>query len=368
MAPGTIGRAASRLLILHNGMLLPIAGGQVRAQFSGVATGGHSEPSREPGAPGADAHASVPQRSTPSELVDALNLVFGKQTYGRALHAKGIVLEGRFLPGLAAAALSKAPHFQKAAVPVTVRFSGFAGIPAVSDTDALASPRGLALKFHLPDGTETDLVAHSFNGFPAATVDEFHQFLIALGSSGPEVSAPTPADIYLATHPIAKSFLGSQEPPPVSYATLSYYSVNSFKFTNAQGQVSFGRYRIEPRAGNHFLSAEKIAKAAPGYLAEEIRQRVAHTTVRFNFRVQLAEPGDKIDDPSIAWPNTNKTVDIGVIEITTTVPDSDAAERALVFLPAALPEGIEPADPMILARDNAYPISYERRRRQSETH
>ena len=62
--------------------------------------------------------------------------------------------------------MSKAPHFQKAAVPVTVRFSDFAGIPTVSDTDALANPRGMALKFHLPEGSETDLVAHSFNGFP----------------------------------------------------------------------------------------------------------------------------------------------------------------------------------------------------------
>lgn len=76
------------------------------------------------------------------------------------------MLEGRLLPSPSAATLSKAPHFQKAAVPVTVRFSDFAGIPTVSDTDALANPRGMALKFHLPEGSETDLVAHSFNGFP----------------------------------------------------------------------------------------------------------------------------------------------------------------------------------------------------------
>jgi catalase len=31
------------------------------------------------------------------------------------------------------------------------------------------------------------------------------------------------------------------------------------------------------------------------------------------------------------------------------------------FLPAALPAGIEPADPMITARNEAYPISYARR-------
>ena len=305
--------------------------------------------------------SSPPQSSTPAELVDALNLVFGKQTYHRPVHAKGIVLEGRFIPSPSAATLSKAPHFQKVAVPVTVRFSDFAGIPTVSDTDALANPRGLALKFHLPDGSETDLVIHSFNGFPAATTDEFRRFLIAIGSSGPGVAAPTPADTYLATHPIAKSFLESQQPPPVSYATLTYFGVNSFKFTNAQGQVSFGRYRIEPQAGNQFLPAEELAKAAPDYLANEIRQRVARSPVRLNLRVQIPEPGDKIDDPSIAWPDTRKIVEIGVIEIAKVVSDSDAAERALLFLPAELPEGIEPADPMIQARNAAYIVSYGRR-------
>lgn len=271
------------------------------------------------------------------------------------------MLEGRFIPSSSAATLSKAPHFQEASVPVTVRFSDFAGIPTISDTDALANPRGMALKFHLPDGSETDLVIHSFNGFPAATTDEFRELLIALGSSGPEVAAPTPADTYLATHPIAKSFLESQQPPPVSYATLTYFGVNSFKFINAQDKVTFGRYRIEPEEGNQFLSAEEIEKAAPDYLADEIRQRVAHAPIKFNFRVQIAEQGDKIEDPSMAWPDTRKLVDVGLIEITRVVPNSDAAERALLFLPAKLPEGIEPADPMIEFRNAAYIISYKRR-------
>ena len=102
--------------------------------------------------------------STPTQMVDALNLVFGKQTDNRAVHAKGIVLEGRFVPRAAAATLSTAPHFQKP-VRLTLRFSNFAGIATISDTDGLANPRGLALKFHLADGSETDLVTHSFNGF-----------------------------------------------------------------------------------------------------------------------------------------------------------------------------------------------------------
>ena len=299
--------------------------------------------------------------STPAQLVDALNLVFGKQTDNRAVHAKGIVLHGRFVPSSAAADLSRAPHFQKKAVPLTVRFSNFAGIPTIPDNDGLANPRGLALKFQLPDGTVTDLVTHSFNGFPAPTADEFRLFLIALGTSGPSVAHPTPADTYLAAHPIAKTFLETQKAPPVSYATLSYYGVNTFKFTNARGVSRYGRYRIIPLAGEQLLTAEQAKQAPAGYLAEEIRGRTARAPVRFRMLVQLAENGDKLEDPSIAWPDTRKTIDVGVIEITSAAVDSDAEQRALMFLPTALPVGIAAADPMIGARSAAYPVSFGRR-------
>jgi catalase len=299
--------------------------------------------------------------STPAQLVDALNLVFGKQTDNRAVHAKGIVLHGQFIPSAAAAELSRAPHFQKHAVPLTVRFSDFAGIPTIPDNDGLANPRGLALKFRLPDGTDSDLVSHSFNGFPSPTADDFRQFLIALGTSGPGVAHPTPADTYLGAHPVAKTFLESQKPPPVSYATLSYYGVSTFKFTNAHGVSRYGRYRIIPEAGEHVLTAEQAKQAPAGYLADEIRQRTARAPVRFHMLVQLSEPGDKLEDPSIAWPETRKTIEVGVIEITSVAADSDAEQRSLMFMPTALPAGIEAADPMIAARSASYPVSYARR-------
>ena len=91
-------------------------------------------------APIAFAQSDRNQKSTPAELVDALNGVFGKQTDNRAVHAKGIVLEGKFTPSAQAATLSKAPHFQDTAVPITVRFSDFAGVPTIPDTDPKASP------------------------------------------------------------------------------------------------------------------------------------------------------------------------------------------------------------------------------------
>jgi catalase len=324
-------------------------------------TAGAAQPALADTANAGSEAASAGTRSTPSQLVDALNLVFGKQSDNRAVHAKGIVLHGRFLPSSAAADLSQAPHFQKNAVPLTVRFSDFAGIPNIPDNDGLANPRGLALKFRLPDGTDTDLVTHSFNGFPSPTADDFRQFLTALGTSGPSVGHPTPADTYLAAHPVARTFLETQKLPPVSYGTLSYYGVNTFKFTNARGVARYGRYRIIPEAGEQLLTVEQAKQAPPGYLADEIRRRAAGAPVRFRMLVQLAADGDKLEDPSIAWPETRATIDVGVIEITSVAADSDTEQRALMFLPTALPAGIEAADPMIAARSAAYPVSYGRR-------
>ena len=307
-----------------------------------------------------------PVRATPEQLVDALNGVFGKQQPGaRAVHAKGVDLEGTFQPSDSASAVSEAPHLQKTSVPITVRFSNFAGILSVPDTDPLASPRGMAIRFHLPDGSETDIVAHSFNGFPSATVDEFRQLLLALSSSGPGVAKPTPLDVFLGSHRIAKVFLESQIPPPVSYGTVSYFGVNTFKFTNAQGAVTFGRYQIRPVDGDRFLPHAEVTKAGPDYLSKEIGERLTRGPVRFKLLLEVARPGDKVGDPSIAWPETRIKVELGSIEITQAVADI-AAERRLLFLPGAVAPGIEAADPMIKARSDAYSVSFDRRARAEQ--
>ena len=53
----------------------------------------------------------------------------------RPAHAKGILLTGEFKASTEAKSLTRAPHVERASVPVTVRFSDFAGIPAVADND-----------------------------------------------------------------------------------------------------------------------------------------------------------------------------------------------------------------------------------------
>jgi catalase len=297
----------------------------------------------------------------PAQLVDALNAVFGKQTDNRAVHAKGVVLEGKFTPSAEAASLSKAPHLQSTPVPVTVRFSDFAGVPTIPDTDPNASPRGMAVKFHLPDGSDTDLVVHSYNGFPTATAEEFRDLLRAIATSGPDAPKPTPLEKFFETHPIAKTFLTAEKPAPVSFGTLPYFGVNTFKFTNAKGEDTYVRYRLEPEVGAQYLTKDQLAAAGPNYLMEEIRKRVGEGPVRFKYIAQIAEKGDNLDDPSVAWPDDRKTVDLGVIEVDRAVADSDAAQRALLFIENAVPAGIAPEDPMINIRSQVYAISFARR-------
>ncbi len=304
--------------------------------------------------------APASQKSVPEQIVDAFNGLFGVHPGARSNHAKGVILEGTFTPTASAASVSKAAHLQKQKnpIPVTVRFSAGSGIPTVPDTNEM--PRGMAVKFTLPDGSKTDLVLLSFNGFPAATAEEFRDFLLAIAASGPDAPKPTAIEKFLGAHPAAKAFAEAPKPPPVSYATLAYFGINTFKFTNAGGVVTFGRYQLLPISGQKFLTKEQVSKMGPDYLVDEIGERVRRGPVKFKLFLQMAEPSDKIDDPSIAWPATRKKVELGTIAITKTTTQSHTADT-LLFLPGAVVPGIEAADPMIAVRSAAYPISFARR-------
>jgi len=304
--------------------------------------------------------APVAKPSLPAQLVDDFAALNGHAPHVRVNHAKGVVVEGTFTPSAAAASVSTAAHFQKqkTPIPVTVRFSDGSGMPAVADTNTI--PRGMAIKFTLPSGAKTDIVALSYNGFPVATAAEFSEFLEAIAASGPDAPKPAPLDSFLGAHPAAKAFVTAPKPPPVSFGTLAYFGINAFKFTNAKGTVTYGRYQIVPVAGAQALSPEQLEKMGPDYLIDEIGPRLRKGPVKFTLILQVAEAGDTIDDPSVAWPDSRKKIVLGTIVISKTTNESHTADK-LLFLPGAVTTGIEAADPMIAVRSAAYPISFARR-------
>jgi catalase len=303
--------------------------------------------------------AEIAAEDLPAKLVEDLHTAFGEH-HARAVHTKGIILTGTFTPDPAAADLTMAATFLTP-VSVIVRFSDFTGIPDISDTNPLASPRGLALKFDEGGPGEMDIVSHGFNGFPVATAEEFGQLLLAIAASGPDAATPTALDTFFEGHPIAKTFLTTQNPAPESYATNAYFGVNAFAFTDAGGEEAFVRYRFVPQAGEHYLDAAASAEKDPNFLSAEIAERVVAAPILFDWYAQIAGPGDKIDDPSIAWPEDRTLVKLGTISIDALAPDQPTLDQSLIFIPANVPEGITPADPMIDIRSAAYPISFGER-------
>lgn len=299
------------------------------------------------------------QKSSPAELVDALHTAFGNH-HSRAVHAKGIVLEGVFTPDKGAAKLTKAPHLQKQASTVIVRFSDFTGIPDIPDNIGAANPRGLAIKFAMPDGLTTDIVTHSFNGFPTANSDEFRELLLAIGASGADAPKPTQLDRFLETHPVAKTFLTTQHNPS-SYASISYFGVNAFAFTNQQGRSHFIRYRFVPENKESFLTPEQFAQQNANYLQEEIAAHIAKESIRFKIYAQIADEGDEIENPSVAWPETRKQILLGIVELKKLGSNTSEADKRLSFSPDNIPAGIATADPMLSFRSHAYPISVKER-------
>ena len=119
-----------------------------------------------------------------TRLVDVMNKVFGKHEGFRANHAKGLVVEGSFAATPEAAKLSKASLFSGQAVPVTVRFSDATGLPDVPDGSPLAIPQGMAIKYRLPDGSETDMVLNALKFFPVSTGEEFVEADAAADAAG----------------------------------------------------------------------------------------------------------------------------------------------------------------------------------------
>ena len=89
------------------------------------------------------------------QVVDAINDISGRHEGHRAAHAKGTLVAGTFTG--ADAGLTTAAHMGHEPVRVTARFSNGGGDPAIPDY--AREGRGLAVKFYLPDGSKTDVVA-----------------------------------------------------------------------------------------------------------------------------------------------------------------------------------------------------------------
>ena len=295
--------------------------------------------------------------SLAEQIVDALYKADGAHPGYRATHAKGLVAEGYFTPSSEAAGLSKAALFTAGRIPATFRFSSGSGIPTVADGTPRANPHGFSVKYHLPDGSETDMVTNSRKFFPVGTGEDFRDLELAAAASPPGAPKPTALDTFIASHPLVAVPLQT----PESLAEEQYNGIDAFIFTNQAGAKRAVRYQIVPPNVVHLDPAD-AAKRAPNFLFDEIRGRIAKGPVTFELRAQLAEPGDPVTDATKPWPAERKVVVLGTFSVEKVRDDSAEAEKQLLFLPDQVIDGIDPSDdPLIQARDDAYAVSFSRR-------
>src|SRR5207244_1859251 len=185
------------------------------------------------------------------------------------------------------AKLTRAPHASRPSTAVTVRYSDSTGVPTIPDNDPTRSgPRGMAIRFHLAEHDHTDIVAHSTNGFPVHTGEEFVEFLRAAAAAG--AGQPEALGSFLAAHASAKRFVETPKPIPTSFAREAFFAVTSFKFTNADGVSRHGRFRIRPAAGTEYLSNEAAAAKSTNFLFDELGPRLAKEPVKLGVFVQMA--------------------------------------------------------------------------------
>jgi catalase len=282
----------------------------------------------------------------------------------RPVHAKGVMFFGTFVPSPDASELTRAPHASSPSTPVTVRFSASSGIPTVADNAPEgSSPQGMATRFHLADHVHTDIIAHSFNGFPARNGEELLEFFHAAAASGPGAPTPPPIVAFLASHPAAKAFVEAPKPIPSSFARQPYFAINAFKFTNADGQSKFGRFRLVPEAEAEFLTSEQAKNKTTDFLAAEMSERLSKGPVKFSVLVQMAGDWDDVTNATVIWPETRKLVEFGTVTLTERVDELAPERRKIIFDPVPKVDGIEPSgDPLTEVRSDVYLLSGRRRR------
>jgi catalase len=290
---------------------------------------------------------------SPEQAVDAINGTFGRHK-ARALHAKGTICRGVFTATPAAAKLTRAAHMQGRPVEASVRYSNASGNP--NTPDYAPDIRGMAVGFHLPDGSRTDISAQTSPRFPVSTPDAFIELIRA---NKPGAARLWKMPLFLARHPQAVKALPADAPtlkPPESYVGRHYYAIHAFRWIDADGGERYVRYTWVPAEPLPNLGAREAKRRGRDYLQEDLRERFP---ARYTLRLQIARDGDPVDDPAAVWPGDRETVEAGTLEVTGLDPDADPGT---VFDPGRITDGIELSDdPVLQFRPRAYGESIKRR-------
>ncbi|WP_295995624.1 catalase family peroxidase [Rugamonas sp.] len=297
------------------------------------------------------------------QVVDTLESTFGVHAGQRRNHIKGTCAAGEFVGTPAAATLSSSALFSGKAVPVVARFSLAGGNPNLPD--AARNARGMALELRLPGGALQHITMLNTPVFGAAHPDTFNAMLVA-SKPDPATGKPNPDKLkdFFASHPDAMSqaaFL-QENGPPAQYYNSAFYSVHTFKFIDAKKAEHMVRWRFVPHDGEQQLSAAALKTAPHDFLEAGLIARAAKAPVQWDMIVYEGEPGDPVDNATLAWPEARRHFKAGTLTIAQATPQAGAECEKINFDPLVMADGIAPtSDPILLFRSPAYAFSFAKR-------
>jgi catalase len=174
--------------------------------------------------------------------------------------------------------------------------------------------RGLAVSFHLPDGSRTDISAQTLPRYPFGDQEGF---LVAMKVSKPSLAALAALPGFLLRHHAA---LGTaREANRImarrgSFASRTYYAFHAFKWIARDGTERYVRYTWRPTVDEPEPSRAEAKRLGSDYLFDDLARRLDREPVRMRLELQIAGEGDDPDDPSDEWPETRERVTAGTLE------------------------------------------------------
>ena len=299
----------------------------------------------------------------PNVFLNQFEATFGKFEGYRRSGAKGICATGEFVGTSAARALSTASVFSGRPIPVVVRFSVGGANPRAADNTK--SQRNMALQFDLPDGEQWQMGNISAPVFGASTPQQFLGRLASLHPD-PATRMPDPAKVkaFADINPevLLQGRHFASQPVPASFGSVNYWGVHAFGFVDGSGTRQYGKWVFEPVGGVEGLTDDEAKARGPSFLFDDLRQRVRAGRVAFQFNLELAQPGDRIDSATVPLPEGRRKANLGILKVISVAEDGGGPCLTITYNPMLVPKGVEPSsDPMISARAAPYAVGLGRR-------
>ncbi|MGC1301646.1 MAG: catalase family peroxidase [Caulobacteraceae bacterium] len=305
-----------------------------------------------------------PHRLTPNKLIAALAPPTGPALGHRRNHAKGVCFTGEFDSNGNGAELSRAQVFTSGQYPILGRFN--LGTPDPNAPDATVRVRGMGLQISTPNGQVWRTAMINAPVFAAATPEAFYGLLTASGSKDPDAMKS-----YIGAHPEFLPFGGWAKGGSwtASYAEETYNGLNAFIFVDKSGGQHAVRWSLRPQAQVTPIAPTDLAKLGPNHLEQEITDRVAQAPQRWTMVVTIANPGDPTSDPTKAWPQDRRTVEVGTLVVNKIEAEQNGPCRDINYDPTILPNGVKVSDdPFPAARSAAYARSYDLRTSEAKSY